>query len=880
MAAEDPVKTPPRWPTQLLRMLCDPELTDEIEGDLEELYATWVATIGVTRARRRYVWHALKFIRPFIFKKRKAMKNAAALDITVSHFKASWRNILRNKGFATINVVGLAMSFTCIVLIYALCAFHLRFDNFHSDASRIYRLNTLASFGDGQHWPVVPQPLGKAIRNDLSFTEVTARIRTYRQVTVALPDVEGTPRFSEAGIVAFTEAEYFDIFRYEGASPEVKARLREPNTVLITHKLAVKYFGEEEAINRILRITAGSTQVDFRIIGVLDDTRPNTDLRAQVFLSYENLKDYNAFYASDKSWGSVNGGMLCFVKLKQGVSAEEFNAAMPELVKKYYDEEDAKMYNFVLQPLAEVHVDTSSDGTFSRKYVWILGAIAFFLLAIASVNFVNLTSAQVLTRSREAGIRKVLGSLRSQLFTQFMVETAIIGGLAAIAALGAAYAAMPWLNVILRNSLAIREVDYLEAATFLTAVVVLVVLVAGSFPAMLISRFQPVTALKGKLLKGNARGAPMRRALIVVQFAIAHALIIGMMIISDQVSYSTEADLGFDKESIVMLPVPQPDPMKMKSLREQLAQAPGVRETSLCYEPPASQSNVFTNVQFDSREKEEPWEISMRGADEHYLSTFGLTLVAGRNLVATDSAREFLVNETLVKKLGMSNAEEILGKPLYVGGRLVQGPVVGVVRDFNSESVHVDIKPVCIMQGYERFKTIAIKLDTRDASAALDHFREVWTKTYPEFIFSYQFFDESVERFYETETAMLRLVEIFALLAIAISCLGLFGLVSFMTVQKTKEISIRKVLGANIRGLLWLFGREFVVLITVAFLVAAPLAGWVMDQWLHGFVYHIPLHPTNFLLALICTLLVATLTVSYHSLRAATANPVDALKSE
>ncbi|HWA32922.1 MAG TPA: ABC transporter permease, partial [Cyclobacteriaceae bacterium] len=430
------IPSPPRWPTKLLEMFCDPELVDEIEGDLLEMYQKWVLSGSTRKAKWKYVLHTIKFVRPFIFKRRGAMKNYSTSDAAHIYFKSSWRNIMRKKTFAAINVAGLALSFTCIIFIYALCTFHLRFDNFHNDSGQIYRVITATNVGSGDTWPVVPQPLGKAIREDLTATEVTARIRYYRNITVVLPESDGAPRFEENNTVAFTEPDYFRIFNYTGATEVITSQLRNPNTVVITRTMAKKYFGDAAALDQVIRVVSGDKQVDFRVVGVLDDLPPNTDLRAQVFLSYENLKDYNAYFASDKSWGSVNGGMFCFVKLKQGTTPAEMEAAFAQLVTKYYDVEDQKIYGFKLQPLADMHLDIALGGSFSWKYVWILAAIGVLLVVIAGVNFVNLASAHVLTRAREAGIRKVLGSHRFQLYLQFIIETSIIGLAALIIALG------------------------------------------------------------------------------------------------------------------------------------------------------------------------------------------------------------------------------------------------------------------------------------------------------------------------------------------------------------------------------------------------------------------------------------------------------------
>jgi ABC-type antimicrobial peptide transport system permease subunit len=392
------------------------------------------------------------------------------------------------------------------------------------------------------------------------------------------------------------------------------------------------------------------------------------------------------------------------------------------------------------------------------------------------------------------------------------------------------------------------------------------------------TRFQPVRVLKGNMQSGS--NFSMRRVLIVAQFVVSQVLIISMVVIHTQMRYSENADLGFDKDAIVMIPIPNPDRMKMKTIKARFEQTPGVHEVSLCYEAPASQSAVFTGARLGGHTQDEMWEVSLKEADENFVSTFNMNIVAGRDLLPADTTREFLVNETMAKKLGFSSPEEILGKSLAVNGGTRHGTIEGVVQDFHSQSFHEVITPICIHIDYTRFRNVAVKIDLSQAQAAITSINRIWNETYPDLLFSYHFVDDTIAMFYESDNAVLRLVEAVALIAIIISCLGLYGLVSFMAVRKTKEIGVRKVLGASVRSILWLFGKEFALLIVVAFLAAAPLAWVAMDRWLQGFVYRIDISPATFALSIACTMIVATITVSYHSLRSALANPARSLRTE
>jgi putative ABC transport system permease protein len=438
---------------------------------------------------------------------------------------------------------------------------------------------------------------------------------------------------------------------------------------------------------------------------------------------------------------------------------------------------------------------------------------------------------------------------------------------------------LPSINLLFKTQFTVNLFQQWQLPVFIVIVLVLVVLLAGSYPGLVLAGFTPVRALKGKLSVKDIGGFPLRRVLIVGQFAISQVLIIGMFIIGAQMRYSKTSDLGFSKEAILMLPVPVNDRTKMNTLRTRFEEEAGVERASLCFEAPASSANSFTSVHVDNRDKDEPFEINLKDADDQYLLTFGLRLVAGRNLFPSDTTKEFLVNETFVKKLGLKSSDDVIGKLLSINGGQLVGPVVGVVSDFHNNSLHEAIAPICIMINYNRFKYCAVKigLQSQDVFNAL---AKIWNGIYPDQVFAYSFLDDRVAEFYEQDRMMLKLVRTFAIIAILIACLGLYGLVSFMTINKRKEIGIRNALGAGLHNIAWLFGKEFTYLLLIAFVIATPIAWIIMERWLQEFAYRITIRPTSFLLAVSSTFMAAALTVTYHSLKAALANPVDSLRSE
>jgi ABC-type antimicrobial peptide transport system permease subunit len=578
----------------------------------------------------------------------------------------------------------------------------------------------------------------------------------------------------------------------------------------------------------------------------------------------------------EDNWGGVYSGSEVFTKLKPTTSMAQANNAMAEIVKKHYTGRDLKVWKFKLQPLNDMHFNADLDGYADKKYLWALFFIGVFLIITACVNFVNLATAQALNRSKEVGIRKVLGSLPHQLFWQFIAETALITFVAVILAIGLSYLALPAINQLFQSEMQFNKE---QLAVFILIIGIVVVFLSGSYPGLVLARFQPILALKSKLSQKHIGGFSLRRILVVTQFSISQVLIIGTIIIVSQLHYSQTADLGFNKDAVVLLPIPQNDIAKLTTLRNRINQVQGVEKVSYCYRPPASQSNNSTGVNFNHRAEDEHWGINTKPGDENFLATFGMKLIAGRNFFPADTTREFLVNETFVKKLNLK-PQDVIGKTLSINGKSTTAPIVGVVKDFYNYSFHTEISPVCIMPDYRSYSTLAIKMNMRNAKTSLASFEKIWNESFPEELYSYEFLDDSIKKFYEMDNIQLKLAEAFAAIAIVIGCLGLYGLVSFMAVRKTKEIGVRKVLGANIQHVLWLFGKEFTKLLLIAFVIAAPLAWWAMHNYLQDFKYRITIGPGIFLVSILSTFVIAAITVGYRSITASLANPVKSLRSE
>jgi predicted permease len=790
-----------------------------------------------------------------------------------NYFTVAFRTLQRNKVYTLINVLGLTLSIACGILIFTVVKYHLSFDRFHPHTDRIYRIVTdLEKGADIASMPNVPSPLGKEFREEYAFADKVARIFTVQREVITVRNGNQTLKFKEDE-VAFAESEFFEIFHYPLLRGDKNTALTEPNTAIITEKVAQKYFGSEDPINKTLRL---DNRIDFTITGVLKNFPPTTDRQTGIYLSYPTLKLYNEWQASDAAWGGISSGAQCFVLLRQGAHPAEVEKALMTYPVKRQRPND----HYKLQPLANLHFDAQYEGVMEKRNLWVISLIGLFLIVSACVNFINLTTAQALNRSKEVGVRKVLGSVPRQLFGQFIAETALLTLLSIVLATGLAAAVLPFINQLFNSRMPLSLFLDGQLLVFILLLALVVVLFSGSYPGVILARFQPILALKGKLTQQHVGGFPLRRALIVTQFAISQILIIGVIVITSQMRYSTESDMGFTKEAVVMIPVAsESTPVTMNTLRSRFSGIVGVEKASLCFAAPASKDSWQTRARLDNRPEEETFRVSCRAADEQYLSLFGIQLVAGRNVFPSDSVREFVVNEAFARKLNLPSPEKLLGRKLTVNNTLT-GPIVGVVKDFHDQSFHAEITPIFITTFPDVYNAYAVKINLANARNTLAELEKTWSAMHPDKIYEHQFLDEQIAKFYQTEQVMLLLIQAFAGMAIFIGCLGLYGLVSFMAVQKVKEIGIRKILGASVSHILWFFSKEFLLLIGVAFLIAAPSAYYFTRQWLNGFVYSVPFSAGYFALALGASIFIALLTAGYKSIRAASAKPVDSLRNE
>lgn len=800
-----------------------------------------------------------------------------------NYFTTAYRNLIRKRASTFFNVAGLTLGIAGSIVLFLLVTRILSFDKFQTNYSRIYRVVTEEGTGEDMfHTPGVPTILPVAFRNDFDEAEQVVITSYEGSGLVLIPQKDGAPqKFQEEDGVVFTEQSFFNIFDRAVLHGEISKALDEPNEVVISKKLAEKYFGKEDARGEILNFR----DKDYKVSAIIDDTKSNTDFPFTLLLSYETVrKQYE-----EQGWGSTSSGNQCYFLLKDGIDIEKLEGRMQAFTDKYIGEDNYSKRIFNLQPLNELHFDTRYYGyggaTVSRGNILALVFIGIFLILTGCINFINLSTAESIKRSKEVGIRKTLGGTRNQLVGQFLGETGIVTFVSIILAIVLAQCVLIYLNPFMELDLEIALPGNLSLLIFLVILFVAVSLLSGIYPAFIMSGYSPAMVMKNKTANRNSTGFFMRKGLVVLQFFISQLLIVGTIVIISQMNYFRTKDLGFDKEAIIRIPIPEQERVenstgasKMRALKNEILRIAGVEVASLCNTPPSSGSVSGTGFILEGESDEQRKDTQVKTVDVDYVKLFKLKLIAGQNLTDLDTATGYIVNREFAKVAGFLDPEEMVGKRIRIWGRMY--PVVGVVENFHTTSLHQKIEPTVMFNRLSNYRTLAVKVNQHAFQESLPKIKQLWESAYSKHIFDYSFLDKDIQAFYDGEEKMSLLLSMFTSIAILIGCIGLFGLATFMANQKTKEIGVRKVLGASVKGIVFSFSREYIILVLISFLFAAPFAWYVMSTWLDEFSYKITLGPTVFLVGLASTLIIAVLTVGYKSFQSATANPVDALRSE
>lgn len=812
-----------------------------------------------------------------------------------SYIVITWRSLWKNKTFAAINISGLAIGISASLVIYLLVSYHFRFNKFEKDGDRIYRVVTDFVFsGVEYHNAGVASPLGKAVENDLTGLDEVAAFRTWNdgvKVSVADGDKSGSHTFRKQRDIIFATTDYFNLFNYHWIVGAPSTALQQPYQTVLTESNARLYFpglpandilGKELYFNDTVRTT---------ITGIVEDFKENTDFTFKTFVSYSTLSASRLLSADWDQWGSTNGASQLFVKLSAGTHHAQVEKEINKLYTKYNkpDPGNNNKTSYWLQPLGDIHFN-SSYGAFgqplaNKQVLYSLLAIAAFLLLLGCINFINLTTAQASQRGKEIGVRKAIGSSQSQLILQFLGETFLLTLIATLLSLMLVPLILSAFTGFIPEGLRLSQEIQPGILLFLILLILLVTLLSGFYPALILSGYNSSQIFKNQAYtnSGKTRNAWMRKLLTVSQFVIAQVFILATILVSKQIHYSLNKDLGFKKNAIVYFKTNdnETDTRKMDLLRNKLKAIPEIAMISLGYAPPSSGGSWSSTLKYNDGKSEIETDVQVKIGDTNYLKFYNLRLLTGENVGDGDSVNGIIINEKYAQILGFTTLQQAIGKYIkWDDERLV--PIIGVVANFHQGSLREPIKPLIIANWPAMAHTFNIALNPAGTSwkAAFLKMEKAWGEVYPEEDFSYTFLDEEIARFYKSEQQVSRLLWWAAGLAIFISCLGLLGLVVYTTRQRTKEIGVRKILGASVAQIVSLILKDFMLLILIAFIIATPLAWLGMHKWLQQFAYQTSMSYWVFALSGVIMFAIALLALGFQIIKAALINPVKSLRSE
>ena len=799
-----------------------------------------------------------------------------------NYFKIAFRNLWRNKVFSGINVFGLAVGLASCLLLYLYISHELSYDSFQQKADRTVRVVMEYSM-EGQVNKVPQTGTKVAPEFGRQFPEVESGVRMEnRQAVVSYAD----RKFSEKKVV-YADSAFFHIFSFQLKQGNPKTALAGPNLVVLSESSAKKYFGNENPVGKTVRINAGGGDKDYAVTGVVEDCPDNSQIKYDLLASFTTLSA-----SKEEQWFSAN--YATYLLLRKPESIATLQAKIPGFMKTQFSKEEMTGGNYLtyhLEPLRKVHLHSDVEGNFEPNgdlvYLYIFGSVAVLILIIACVNYINLATSRAVERAQEVGVRKVMGALQGQLFGQFIGESVIVTFTALGLGLLLVYLGLPLFNDLSDREFSFNVLMESRNLLLLLGIVLLVSFIAGGYPALVLARYEPVHVLKGHLKTAGA--GQFRRALIVFQFAITAFLIVCTMLVRNQLSYIQDKKLGYSKDHVLVLPADRQMNEKIRALKSEFKRNADVQQVTRAYESP-----VYINGGYGMHRTGTPDDqyksVTALPADEDFVKTMSLRIVAGRDWTSTDMEQatipgsdslrhfHFILNEAAVKEMGWKSPQEAVGQKMDMGKQR-PGIVGAVVEDFHFASMKQKISPLVIFPEASG-NVLLVKLSGSQLPATLQFLEEKWKAIVPSRPFEYEFMDEEFNKLYSAETRTGQIFSVFSFLSILLACLGLFGLSAYTTAQRTKEIGIRKVLGASVPNIVLLLSKDFLKLVLIAIVLASPLAWWAMNRWLQDFAYKIEVEWWVFVIAGVIAVAIAFLTVSFQSIKAALMNPVKSLKTE
>ena len=882
-----PEKTqPPKWPLRVMRGILRPEYLEEIEGDMEEIFQDNLQQYSVRKAKRIYAWEMLKLLRPVLLRNFKSSYTFTPYAMYKNYFLIAWRNLVKKKAYSAINILGLGVGIACCFLIFTFVQSELSYDTYHTKRDRIYRIThgTRASEDprnlakEGPSWVWGNAPVGPALKRD--FPEIEKIVQFSGRSDILLTN--GDKKYQENGVF-FMDSTVFDVFSWGLLQGDPKTALVNPYSIVLTESTARKYFGSENAVGKTLKgsESAGRANAgDYLVTGVMADLPRNSHFKFNAILSLSTFK--KSIPDVFENWGYVD--FYTYFLANEQFDETAFKQKLPAFVKRQLKDPKTR-YLIELESLNDVYLKSEADRqpgeTGSLSNIYVFSIIGLFILVIAMINFMNLSTARSMERGKEVGIRKSIGAARSSLISQFLGESFVIVCLSMITAVILVAISLPFMVGLTGKEFDLSLLVNWKSIPVILGAMLLIAFVAGSYPALILSGFDPVHVLKG--LTKTKGGVNLRRGLVVFQFSLSILLIAVTIIVYTQMSHLLDKDLGFDKESMLVIDYNYDEAVNAKSrlLKTALESNPSVISTAFSRSVPGSYfPHAGTEIETKSGEMKMIGQpIFQVGLD--FIPHFGLKLTAGRSYsrdFPSDSTSALVLNESAAKQYGYKNPKEIVGKKFSQWGR--KGVVIGVVKDFNFTSLHQKIEPLTLPFEAYASRYLSIKIKSKDLNKTIEQIGAIWRDIAPHRPFLFSFLDEDFNRQYQDDFIFRKLFTTFSCLAIGIACLGLLGLATYMAEQRTKEIGIRKALGADFRAIVLLLSSDFFKLVVVAILIATPVAWYVMNRWLESFAYRVEISFWIFVLAGLIAFVIVALTISYQSIKSALMNPISSLKSE
>jgi putative ABC transport system permease protein len=864
---------PPKFFLRFFRWFCDPAIVEDIEGDLTEMFEREIRAGNITKAKLQFSVRILGLFRPGIIKKigRPSLFNQSS-SMFKNYFLTSVRSLVRSAGFSTINIVGLAVGLATFSLIALYVYSELSFDRYHEKADRIFRIvENLRTENEELFQSTSAPPMGPRFLKDFPEVENYVRLQQWS----LLAQRNETSSYERESYIA--DSSVFDVFSFNLLKGDKKTALREPFSIVLTESMAKKYFGNEEPVGLTLKMDYDN----YKVTGVMEDVPENSHFRFSNLISFSTWSRNNKDN-EDRAW--FWNGFHTYVLLKEGASVDNVRAKMKDFLERNVEKGGMYYEDLPLQPLASIYMapprswENGSRGSMNNMYI--LSIIAVFILLIACFNYINLATARASRRLKEVGLRKTLGAFRRMLIAQFLGESLIITLVASLIALILIWVALPSFRTLVESPLSLSILPNVwVVVSVILAFVIFIGLLAGAYPAYIISKFQPVQIFRPSS-KGIFGHNGLRKVLVSTQFMISIMLVAGTLLVYDQLDVVRNQNLGFDKEGIIVVPTNGDTTIVnyLDVIKNELKQVPDVTAVAGSTSTPGqSASNNYIEIEMTDG-KMSPTNINFIYADHDFLSTYQIKLLAGRDFqrdVKSDDSTAYLINETAMKDFGWT-PEQALGKKVR---SRYEGKIIGVMKDFNYRSLHTKVEPLMIaMTTY--VGRMSIRLDGKDLPAAISRVQKKWNELIPYLPFDYSFLDVEFDRQYKADQQLGKVAGVFTGLAMFIGCLGLLGLTAFVVERRTKEIGIRKVLGASIPGVILLITREFIWLIVIALAIATPLTWYFISRWEQNFILQAVINPLRFAMAGLAVFLVAWLTISILSLRAASANPTKALRME